>query len=103
MAQRLQEAEGWLKRASERPDVREPLAILVADLRFQQGDARGALVLYPSKVAEPEQRGWVSLMKAQALVRLGQRDQAKGLIKEAREEQGFKGQRDALARSLGAY
>jgi hypothetical protein len=45
----------------------------------------------------------VALMRAQALVRLGQRDQAKGLIKETREEQGFKGQRDALARSLGAY
>ncbi len=102
-AQRLQEAEGWLKRASEKPEVREPLAILVADLRFQQGDARGALALYPSKPLAPDQRGWVALMRAQALVRLGQRDQAKGLIKEAREEQGFKGQRDALARSLGAY
>jgi len=102
-AQRLQEAEGWLKRASEKPEVREPLAILVADLRFQQGDARGALALYPVKPVALDQRGWVALMRAQALVRLGQRDQAKGLIKEAREEQGFKGQRDALARSLGAY
>lgn len=102
-AQRLQEAEGWLKRATEKPEVREPLAILVADLRFQQGDARGALALYPAKAQAPEQRGWVALMRSQALIKLGQREQAKGLIREARDEQGFKGQRDALARSLGAY
>jgi len=101
--QRLQEAEGWLKRVTEKPDVKEPLAILVADLRFQHGDARGALALYPAKPVAPEQRGWVALMRTQALLKVGQRDQAKGLIKEARDEQGFKGQRDALARSLGAY
>jgi len=101
--QRLQEAEGWLKRSTEKPEVKEPLAILVADLRFQHGDARGALALYPARPVASEQRGWVALMRSQALIKLGQRDQAKGLIKEARDEQGFKGQRDALARSLGAY
>ncbi|MBK9795959.1 MAG: hypothetical protein IPP58_05600 [Holophagaceae bacterium] len=102
-SQRLAEAEGWLTRAPEKGEAREPLAILVADLRLQQGDARGALALYPAKPAASEQRGWVALMRSQALVKLGQRDQARLLIKETREEQGFKGQRDAMAKSLGAY
>lgn len=101
--QRRAEAEGWLKRAKEKGEVREPLDILVADLRFQHGDLRGALALYPTKASAPEQRGWVALMRAQAFMKLGQQDQAKALIREARYEQGFKGQRDAIARSLGAY
>jgi hypothetical protein len=42
-------------------------------------------------------------MRAQALMKQGQWDQARLLIKESRDEQGFKGQRDALARSLKAY
>jgi tetratricopeptide (TPR) repeat protein len=100
---RLAEAEGWLARAPEKGEAREPLAILVADLRFQHGDARGALALYPSKPAAQEHRGWVALMRAQALMKQGQWDQARLLIKESRDEQGFKGQRDALARSLKAY
>jgi hypothetical protein len=37
------------------------------------------------------------------MMRQGQQEQAKTLIKEARDEQGFKGQRDAIAKSLGAY
>lgn len=102
-AQRLAEAEGWLTRAPEKGEAREPLAILVADLRFQHGDVRGALAMYPAKAVMPEQRAWVALMRAQALMKLGQRDQARTLLKEARDEQGFKGQRDALAKSLGAY
>ncbi len=102
-AKRLAEAEGWLAHASEKGDARELLSILVADLRMQRGDARGALSLYPVKPVAPDQRGWVALMRAQAMLKLGQRDQAKLLIREAREEQGFKGQRDAVARSLGAY
>jgi predicted Zn-dependent protease len=102
-AHRLAEAEGWLKRAHERGADREPLDILVADLRFQHGDARGALAIYPPRPVAPEQRGWVALMRAQALMKLGQQDQARTLIKEARDEQGFKGQRDAIAKSLGAY
>jgi tetratricopeptide (TPR) repeat protein len=100
---RLAEAEGWLKRAHERGAEREPLDILVADLRFQHGDTRGALAMYPAKPVAPEQRGWVALMRAQALMKLGQQEQARMLIKEARDEQGFKGQRDAIAKSLGAY
>jgi TolA-binding protein len=102
-AHRLAEAEGWLQRAHEKGAAREPLDILVADLRFQHGDARGALALYPAKAAAPEQRGWVALMRAQAMLKQGQQDQARLLIKEARDEQGFKGQRDAIAKSLGAY
>jgi tetratricopeptide (TPR) repeat protein len=100
---RLTEAEGWLARAPEKGETRELLAILVADLRLQHGNARGALALYPSRAAASEQRGWVSLMRAQALMKLGQWDQARVLIRESREEQGFKGQRDALAKSLKAY
>ena len=46
---------------------------------------------------------WEALMRAQAMLKLGQREQAKALIKESRDEQGFKGQRDAFAKSLGAY
>jgi predicted Zn-dependent protease len=102
-ARRLAEAEGWLTRAPEKGAVREPLAILVADLRMQRGDIQGALALYPVQAAAPEQRGWVALMRAQALMKLGKWDQARALIKAARDEQGFKGQRDAIAKSLGAY
>jgi hypothetical protein len=102
-AQRLAEAERWLAQAPEKGEAKEPLAILVADLRLQRGDARGALAMYPVNPSAPEQRGWVALMRAQALMKLGQRDQAKTLIKDSRDEQGFKGQRDALAKSLKAY
>ena len=102
-AQRLKEAEAQLARAPEKGEAREPLAILVADLRFQAGDPKGALALYPVKPAVPSQRGWVALMRAQALLGLGQREKARSLIREARDEQGFKGQRDALAKALGAY
>lgn len=102
-AQRLKEAEGWLARSPERGDLREPLSILVADYRLQTDDARGALALYPAKAAAADQRGWVALVRAQALLKLGQRESARALIREAREEQGYKLQRDSLARSLGAY
>lgn len=102
-AQRLKEAEGWLAHAPEKGEAREPLAILVADLRFQAGDAKGALALYPAKPAAVSQRGWVALMRAQALLRLGQAEAARAQILEARDEAGFKGQRDALAKALHAY
>lgn len=100
---RLKEAELGLAQARERGEAREPLQILVADLRLQAGDAHGALSLYPQRASAPEQRGWVALMRAQALVNLGQPGKAKALLLAARDEQGFKGQRDVLARSLGAY
>jgi hypothetical protein len=101
--QRLTEAEGWLRRASEKGETREPLVILVGDLRARTGDARGALSLYPEKPVDPMQRGWVALMRAQALTKLGDRKQAAQVILAARDEQGFKGQRDAMAKTLGAY
>ena len=102
-AQRLKEAEGWLAHAPEKGEAREPMAILVADLRFQAGDAKGALALYPAKPAAVSQRGWVALMRAQALLRLGQAEAARAQLLEARDEAGFKGQRDALAKALHAY
>ena len=102
-ANRLTEAEGWLARAPEKGGDREPLAILGADLRLQQGDARGAMALYPARATAPDQRGWVALMRAQAMLKLGQREQARALIQESRDEQGFKGQRDAMAKTLKAY
>ena len=92
-----------MARVTEKGGDREPLEILVADLRFQAGNPKGALALYPVKPAAPSQRGWVALMRAQALLRLGQREAARSTILEARDEQGFKGQRDALAKALGAY
>ena len=101
--QRLKEAEGLLARAPEKGNDREPLAILVADLRFRAGDLKGALALYPAKPADPAQRGWVALMRAQALMKLGQMDSARSIILAARDEQGYQGQRDALAKALRAY
>jgi tetratricopeptide (TPR) repeat protein len=102
-ALRLKEAEGWLARAPEKGPAREPLAILVGDLRFQAGDAKGALALYPVQPDDPAQRGWVALMRAQAMLKLGQVAAARALIRDAHYEQGFRGQRDALAKALGAY
>ena len=102
-AQRLKDAEGWLARAQEKGPAREPLAILVGDLRFQAGDAKGALALYPTQPEDSAQRGWVALMRAQALLKLGQLDAARALLLNARDEQGFRVQRDALAKALGAY
>ncbi|HJV89168.1 MAG TPA: tetratricopeptide repeat protein [Holophagaceae bacterium] len=99
-AQRRAEAEGWLGRLSESADAKEPLLIRVADLRSQTGDYRGALALYPLKPA-PAQLGWVSLMRAQAQLRLGQRDAAKATLQAAKGVDGFRGQRDALEKSLG--
>jgi tetratricopeptide (TPR) repeat protein len=101
--QRLREADPWLAHAPEKGEAREALAILVADLRMEAGDLHGALALYPEKATSAEQRGWVALMRAQALLKLTQRDQARAVILAARDEQGFKGQRDALAKALGAY
>ena len=99
-AHRRAEAEGWLPRLSEKVEVREPLLIRIADLRLQAGDARGALALYPEKPAQAH-LGWVSLMRAQAQLRLGQRAAAKASLQAAQGVDGFRGQRDALAKDLG--
>jgi hypothetical protein len=98
--QRRQEAEGWLGRLSEKADLKEPLLIRVADLRAQIGDPRGALALYPAKPS-PAQLGWVSLMRAQAQLRLGQKEAARATLLAAKGVDGFRGQRDALEKSLG--
>ncbi len=99
-AHRRREAEGWLGRISEKPEAKEPLLIRVADLRTQTGDYRGALALYPTKPSQP-QIGWVSLMRAQAQLRLGQREAAKATLQAAKGVDGFRGQRDALEKALG--
>jgi predicted negative regulator of RcsB-dependent stress response len=99
-AQRRQEAEGWLNRLNEKPADKEALLIRVADLRVATGDYRGALALYPEK-PETGRLGWVALMRAQAQLRLGQREAAKATLLAAKGVDGFQGQRDALEKSLG--
>ncbi|HJW34639.1 MAG TPA: hypothetical protein VJ505_14935 [Holophagaceae bacterium] len=99
-AQRQRESEGWLPRLAEPAEVKEPLLIRVADLRTQTGDYRGALALYPAKPS-PSQIGWVSLMRAQAQLRLGQKEAAKATLHAAKGVDGFRGQRDALEKALG--
>lgn len=98
--QRKAEAESWLPRLREPAEVKEPVLIRVADLRFQTGDARGALALYPERPSQA-QLGWVSLMRAQAQLRLGQREAAKATLQAAKGVDGFRGQRDALEKALG--
>ena len=98
--QRKAEAEGWLPKLTEAPEVKEPVLVRVADLRLQTGDARGALALYPLK-PHPSRLGWVSLMRAQAQLQLGQREAAKATLQGAKGVDGFRGQRDALEKALG--
>lgn len=98
---RLGEAEARLGRAPEKGATREPLVILVADLRAQQGDWRGALALYPEEVS-PEQRGWVALMRATCQARLGQWEAARSTLKKADAENAFKSERQRLQNQLGS-
>jgi TolA-binding protein len=94
---RRKEAEAWLARAPEQGAVREPLAILTADLRVREGNWRGALSLYPSE-PQPANRGWVALMRATCQTRLGQAEPAEATLKEAENEPSFRTERQALAR-----
>lgn len=96
---RLREAEAQLARAPEKGADREPLAILVADLRAQAGDWRGALALYPASPAK-EHLGWVALMRATAYWKLGQKPQARAALKLAENAEGFKPERQTLAKDL---
>jgi len=96
---RLNEAEDWLKKCSEKSPVNEPLIIFVADLRMQTNNPKGALALYPEK-PQPENRGWVSLMRATAMVKLGQNEGAKKLLEENSSVPEFKSNRQALADRL---
>lgn len=97
---RLKEAEAQLARAPEKGLEREPLAILVADLRAQAGDWRGALALYPASPSK-EQLGWVALMRATAQWKLGQKPQAKATLKAAENAEAFKPERQTLEKDLG--
>ncbi len=97
---RLREAEGWLAELSEKGADREPILILVADLRAKAGDWRGALALYP---AEPQKanRGWVALMRATCQLKLGQKEAAIATLKTAVDEPDFKMERQTLGKQLG--
>jgi hypothetical protein len=97
---RRAEAEAWLVRSPEKGTDREPLTILVADLRAQAADWRGALALYPTAPL-PEHRGWVALMRASCQLKLGQKDTARATLKAAVDEPGFKMERQSLAKQLG--
>lgn len=98
-AMRLQEAEHWLRTARESASDREPLTILVADLRMELGDWKGALERYPQAPA-PEHRGWVSLMRATALQRLGRYREALETLEAAKDAEAFRKERASLAQSL---
>lgn len=97
---RLKEVEGWLAKAREQGSDREPLLLLAADLRARKGDWRGALALYPA-APQPGNRGWVALMRATCLARLGQATQAQAILQGAAGDPAYKAERDALARTLG--
>ncbi len=98
--QRLKEAEGWLSRAPEKGADREPLTVLVADLRAAQHDWRGALALYPEK-PQAALVGWVSLQRATALLKLGKKDQAKAVLQAHVDEPAFKMERQTLGKEVG--
>lgn len=98
---RLAEAEARLNRAPERGRDREPLVILVADLRVQAGAWKAALALYPQDPA-PEERAWVGLMRATCLSKLGQVGAARTQLQKVAQEKGFEAERKLLANQLGA-
>lgn len=97
---RRKDAEGLLAKAPEKGADREPLVILVADLRAKAGDWRGALSLYPLQPAKSN-TGWVALMRATCQQELGQKDAAKATLKQAIDEPGFKMERETLYKELG--
>ena len=97
---RLKEAEGWLAHAPEKGAEREPLVLLVADLKAREGDWKGALATYPA-APQPGNRGWVALMRATCMARLGRVAEAKEALQAAGAEPAFKAEREALASRLG--
>jgi hypothetical protein len=96
---RLKEAGDWLQKCSETNPIKEPLAILVADLHMQTNNPKDALALYPTK-PQRENLGWVSLMRATAMIRLGQNKEAKELLDENASVPEFKLNRQALTKQL---
>jgi TolA-binding protein len=99
-AARLKEAEAALARAPEKGGDREPLIILVADLKAKAGDWKGALALYPES-PRPEQLGWVGYMRATCQARLGQKSAAKATLQRAASGADFKNERERLGKELG--
>jgi hypothetical protein len=97
---RSQEAGSWLAQAREKGALREPLAILVADLRAKAGDWRSALSLYPEE-ATPENQGWVALMRATCQAKLGHKEAARATLQSAVDVPGFKMERQTLGKQLG--
>jgi tetratricopeptide (TPR) repeat protein len=97
---RQREAESWLARLPEKGPDREPIAILVADLRAKGGDWHNALALYP---VEPQKgnRGWTALMRATCQLKLGQKEAARTTLKTAVDEPDFKMERQTLGKQLG--
>lgn len=97
---RLREAEGWLSRLPEKGPDREPIAVLVADLRAKTGAWGSALALYPT---DPQKgnRGWIALMRATCQLKLGRADEAKTTLKMAVDEPDFKMERQTLGKQLG--
>jgi hypothetical protein len=96
---RLTEAEGWLAKCPEVMPTIEPLVIFVADLYMQLGNPEAALNRYPEQ-PQQENIGWVSLMRASALAKLGQKDAAKQILGQADSVLEFKVYRQALAARL---
>jgi thioredoxin-like negative regulator of GroEL len=96
---RLTEAEGWLAKCSETSAVKEPLAILIADLYMQMNNPKEALANYPS-APQPENQGWVALMRATAMSKLGQNDDAKRVLSESASVPEFLAYRQSLANQL---
>lgn len=97
---RLREAETWLSRTSEKGSDKEPLAILVADLRVKIGRWKEALALYPVK-PQPENKGWVALMRATCQIKLGNKDAAKATLKTNVDEPAFRMERRTLGKQVG--
>ncbi|MCL1894738.1 MAG: hypothetical protein FWG02_11005 [Holophagaceae bacterium] len=96
---RIKEAEGWLAKSSESSSLKEPLKIFIADLYMQIDNPQAALELYPVKPL-PDNLGWVCLMRASAMVKLGQRESAKRILSENDSVPEFQSFRRALANQL---
>jgi thioredoxin-like negative regulator of GroEL len=96
---RIKEIEGWLAKCTESDQTKEPLIIYIADLYMKIGNPATALSLYPTQ-PQPENLGWVILMRASALLNLGQREEAKRILNENASIPEFKIYRQALANQL---
>ena len=96
---RRKEVETWLAHAPEKGGVREPLAILAADLRAGAGNWQGALTLYPTH-PQPGNQGWVALMRATCQARLGHPGPAMETLQAAKDIPAFKNERLALQARL---